>query len=323
MKLSIIVPVYNVGHLLDKCLESLFLAKLKEADFEIILIDDASPSADVEATIIEKYLSLHNNLKYLHHEKNKGLSAARNTGLMFANGKYVWFVDSDDSINQEYLPELLKVADGRCVDVLCFGFNMIDEESDDKTENIIRSIDYERIYRGDDFLLEVPMHVMAWSALFRRDFLRNNNLSFCEGILHEDQEFTPRAYLLAERISYVGWPIYNYLQRKGSIMKSVNPKKIEDLITICDRLSDFAQNYTLHDSQIRCFFMNRVSFLYSQALRNMAICGYRHHDNKKFFPLSINKCLTRKEKMQYRLINFNVRLYVIIKKIAMFAHFGK
>ena len=141
------------------------------------------------------------------------------------------------------------------------------------------------------------------------------DICFMEGVLHEDQDFTPRAYCMAKKISYVPIPIYDYLQRNGSIMKSVNPKKIRDLITICNRLWNFAIKNTEDNSDIRFFFINRVSFLYAQSLRNMAICGYEKYPDLPFYPLSINKFLNNREKLQYFLININVRLYVFIKSM--------
>lgn len=314
MELSFIIPVYNVGALLDKCLYSLYNNGLADDDFEAIVIDDASPSYDVESIIANKYAQIHKNLVFLRHDKNKGLSASRNTGLQCAGGKYVWFVDSDDAINAEYVYELLKKAISSSLDVLCFGFRMIEEDTGKCTDCVLEGYP-DKEWTGQEFLINVPIHVMAWSALYRRQFLLDNNLCFLDGVLHEDQEFTPRVYCMAGHISYVPVPGYNYLQRHGSIMKSVNPKKIRDLITICNRLWNFAIKNTEDNSDIRYFFINRISFLYAQCLRNMAICGYENYPNLPFYPLSINSFLNNREKLQYSLININVRFYVFIKSM--------
>lgn len=314
MELSFIIPVYNVGALLDKCLESIYNNRLEEEVFEVIIIDDASPSYHVESTIANKYARIHKNLVFLRHDRNKGLSASRNTGLHYAGGKYVWFVDSDDTINAEYVYELLKKAISSSLDVLCFGFRMIEEDTSKCTDCVLDGVS-DKVWIGPDFLINVPVQVMAWSAMYRRQFLLDNDICFMEGVLHEDQDFTPRAYCMAKKISYVPIPIYDYLQRNGSIMKSVNPKKIRDLITICNRLWNFAIKNTEDNSDIRFFFINRVSFLYAQSLRNMAICGYEKYPGLPFYPLSINKFLNNREKLQYFLININVRLYVFIKSM--------
>ena len=314
MELSFIIPVYNVGALLDKCLMSIYNNRLEEEAFEVIIIDDASPSFNVESTIANKYAQIHKNLIFLRHDKNKGLSASRNTGLQCAGGKYVWFVDSDDTINAEYVIELLKKAISSSLDVLCFGFRMIYEDTNKSTDCILDGVS-DKVWIGPDFLINVPVQVMVWSAMYRRQFLLNNDLCFLEGVLHEDQDFTPRVYCTAKKISYAPISVYNYLQRHGSIMKSVNPKKIRDLITICNRLWNFAIKNTKDNSDIRFFFINRVSFLYAQSLRNMAICGYEKYTGLPFYPLSINRFLNNREKLQYSFININVRLYVFIKSL--------
>lgn len=317
MILSFIVPIYNVGSLLNTCLESIYKIQFNEQEFEVILVDDCSPSRSEEDLIIEKYQKSYSNITILRHEQNGGLSAARNTGLNNARGKYVWFVDSDDYINAEYIPMLLDKANENCLDVACFGFSMIYEENGTVSNEILTGIDYNKVYCGSDFLMNVPIHIMAWSAIYRRDFLIENGLRFYEGILHEDQEFTPRAYYLTKRISYFGVAAYNYLQRNGSIMKSVNPKKIKDLVTICNNLLDFANAHTVANTNEYYFFINRISFLYAQSLRNQAICGYEDMGLLAFYPLSINKYLSNREKIQYRLINLSTRLYVIIKRLLL------
>lgn len=314
MELSIIIPVYNVGRLLDKCLGSIYNKGLEDDAFEVIVVDDASPSFEIEKEIVGKYAKIHNNLVVLRHAKNKGLSASRNTGLSHAHGEYAWFVDSDDSINAVFVQSLLDNAISLCLDVLCFGFRMVEEDSMKCTDCVIEGVEG-RVFPGPEFLIDVPVQVMAWSAIFRRQFLIDNDLYFMEGILHEDQEFTPRAYSLANRILYMPLPVYNYLQRSGSIMKSINPKKIKDLITICRRLWDFSLKNTMENSELRFFFVNRISFLYSQSLRNMAICGFENYSDLPFYPLSINRFLTLREKLQYTLINVNVKLYVFIKRM--------
>lgn len=317
MILSFIVPIYNVGSLLNSCLESIYNIRLNEQEFEVLLVDDCSPMRLEENRIFEKYKDKYHNITILRHEQNGGLSAARNTGLNNARGKYVWFVDSDDSINAEYIPMMLDKAEENSLDVACFGFSMIYEENGTVSNEILTGIDYNKVYCGSDFLMNVPIHIMAWSAIYRRDFLIENALFFCEGILHEDQDFTPRAYFLAKRISYFCVTAYNYLQRNGSIMKSVNPKKIKDLVTICNNLLDFANAHTEAHTKEYYFFINRISFLYAQSLRNQAICGYEDMRQLAFYPLSINKYLSNREKLQYRLINLSTRLYVLIKRLML------
>ena len=315
MKLSFIIPVYNVGLLLDKCLDSLYRCGLDENQFEVIVIKDISKVCDVEEEVINKYYNAHTNITVFESKNDNGPGAPRNIGIKNAKGDYIWFIDSDDTISPDYSPLLIeKIIDAK-LDVLCFGFNMIEQETGNTNECIVSSITQDKIFSGKEFLLNVPMPVMPWCAIYDRHFLLRNSILFIEGVLHEDQDFSARTYFLSSRISYIGLPVYNYLQRHGSIMKSVNPKKIRDLITICNRLWNFAIKNTENNSDIRYFFINRISFLYAQCLRNMAICGYENYPNLPFYPLSINSFLNNREKLQYSLININVRFYVFIKSM--------
>lgn len=323
MKLSFIIPVFKVGILLDKCLNSIYNNPLEVNQFEVIVVMDNSAEYPIELEIISKYKLRYNNFIVFFNKNDRGPGAPRNIGLLNAKGDYVWFIDSDDTINFELVPRLLKKLEEDNLDALCFGFNMVDEETFNKSECLLDDVDGDKILSGREFLLNIPMPIMPWCTIYRRHFLLNNDLTFVEGVFHEDQEFSTRAYFLSHRIAYSALPVYNYLQRKGSIMKSVNPKKTGDMIIVSGKLWDFALSNTLENTRERFFFLNKISFLYSQALRNMAICGFKEYKNLKFLPLSINNYLSLKEKLQYRLINFNIRLYVLIKKIALFLSHDK
>ena len=163
-------------------------------------------------------------------------------------------------------------------------------------------------------MLQVGMPPAAWAAIYRRSFLEARALKFMEGVLHEDQEFTPRAYFLAKRIAFENCIVYNYVQRDGSIMKSENPKKTDDLLKICNSLWKFAEDNTQIESSIRYCFVNRVSFLFSQALSNLCRCGIYvfpgDYKSLPYYPLSINKYLGKKERYKFTLINSSVPLYL-------------
>lgn len=163
-------------------------------------------------------------------------------------------------------------------------------------------------------MLKCSMPPAAWCAIYRRGFLERYGLRFYEGIYHEDQEFTPRAYFLARRIAFEDVSVYNFYQRDQSILRSKNPKKTDDLLLICKRLWDFAMEHTQIESAIRYIFINRVSFLFSQALSNLCNCGlYEFPGDYKslpYYPLSINSYLNKMERYKFRLINQSVPLYL-------------
>lgn len=317
MKLSIILPIYNVEKWLGRCIASIRNLGLEPSDYEIIAVNDGS--LDSSMSILESFREKEANSGVetapwvIVNQENKGLSAARNAGLKAAHGTYVWFVDTDDYLVPGVGKQLLEHAENERLDVLCFGLQLVTESGDITPFNIPDESKGKRM-KGEEFLLKVGMPPAAWCALYRRGFLQSNKLEFMEGVLHEDQEFTPRAYFMARRIAFNPVVVYNYVQREGSIMKSANPKKSSDMLIVCHRLWEFAMEHTQIESSIRYLFVNRVSFLFSQALANLCRCGIKEFpgDETKlpFYPLSINQYLNKKERYKYQLINSSVHLYL-------------
>lgn len=231
--ISIIVPVYNVEKYLDKCLQSLSCQTFP--DYEIICINDGS--TDDSRTILTEWES---KLPYMRviDRGNGGLSAARNTGLEAATGKYVVFVDSDDWVEPTMLSRLANEVEG--TDMVCFACRRTDND----TYDILKPEDNNGWDYFNQHALEsriVPF-VCVWQRCYRREFLMANHLQFHEGILHEDNEFTPRACLKAKAVKVIPDVLYNYRVRPGSIMTTRGLKNKESLITIGNELSELFAN---------------------------------------------------------------------------------
>lgn len=317
MRLSIIIPIYNVSKWLGRCIASVRNQGLQPEDYEIVAVNDGS--TDDSMQVLEDFMlrEAKSGVKtapiVIANQKNQGLSAARNAGFKVAKGNYVWWVDSDDTLEACFAPRLLERAEKERLDVLCFGLNLVYENG--KTEKyIIPDKTNGKTVKGEEFMIKVGMPPAAWSAIYRRGFIERFGLRFYEGIMHEDQEFTPRAYFLAKRIAFEDVSVYNYYQREGSIMKSDRPKKTDDLLVVCQQLWNFAMEHTQIESAIRYIFVNRISFLFSQALSNLCRCGLSEfpgdYKSLPYYPLSINHYMGKKERYKYRLINQSVPLYL-------------
>lgn len=317
MRLSIIVPIYNVSKYIGKCIASVRNQGLGPDDYEIIAVNDGSTDdsmAQLDTFLQREAKSGERTAPVvIVNQENKGLSAARNAGLKAAKGNYIWWVDSDDTLEACFAPRLLERAEKERLDVLCFGLNLVSEdgktskyEIEDKTNG--------KTVKGEQFMLKCSMPAAAWAAIYRRGFLERYGLRFYEGIYHEDQEFTPRAYFLAKRIAFEDVAVYNYYQREDSIMNTAIPKRTDDLLIVCQRLWNFAMEQTQIESAIRYVFINRVSYLFSQALSNLCHCGlYEFPGDYKqlpYYPLSVNGYLNKRERYKFRLINQSVPLYL-------------
>ena len=134
--ISIIVPVYNVASYLEDCLESVLQQNFQNC--EIICINDAS--TDNSDLILQRYALKYTQIKVVTHTQNQGLSAARNTGLKYAKGKYVWFVDSDDMIMPNALKELYYIIEKENIDIVYF--DMIRIKEDDYKRKVVVSETY-------------------------------------------------------------------------------------------------------------------------------------------------------------------------------------
>ncbi len=258
VKLSIVVPTYNVESFINECIDSLLNQTLD--NIEILVINDGSTDKSIEN--LKGYPD--NKIRIIHRE-NGGLSAARNTGLKYAQGEYIVFVDSDDFIieNNAYqnmynlaIKNKSDIVVGNAIQYYTSERNFLLNSKFDENLGDLLDISTYLHYVLDCYSLFVPV----WLYMFKREFLIKNGLEFKEGIYHEDEEFTPRALLKANNISLYNKEFYGYRQRYGSIMNSnLNLKKGLDVLETCGQLQ---QIYTqISDKKLRKKLLNYIGVL--------------------------------------------------------------
>lgn len=220
--LSIIIPVYNVEKYLDDCLRCFM--SLDFSKYEVICVNDGS--TDSSFKIIEIWSNKY-PIKVVSHE-NKGLSAARNTGLKIATGKYVVFVDSDDYIDVDKLLEISDCAEQRKVDIAIGDYWEFTDNVPNRQSIIhsIANVSFAPI-DGVSFFKQYykPLRSVVWRCVYKRLFLLQNELWFHEGVCFEDVEFTPIVFCKARKIIYTGIPFYFYRKRNNSITTSMSSEK--------------------------------------------------------------------------------------------------
>ena len=248
MKLSVIVPVYNVEPYLPACLDALLEQGLPDSDYEIICVDDGS--TDRGGNISEDYARRCRQITVIHQE-NGGLSAARNTGLRAAAGEYVYFCDSDDVLCRNVLGALYDLAAERGLDQLLFdyeGFSdgeplPVPEEAVNPARLTLFQDPMEM--RGSGI---VPAWRAAWNYLVRRSVLREYGLEFLDGILFEDQEFNFWLDRCAARCGYLDQKLYYYRHRENSILRSFMsdvafPRYIRGRVKLAGRHQELLRAY--------------------------------------------------------------------------------
>lgn len=232
-KISVIVPVYNVEDYLDVCLDTIVMQTFK--DFEVICVDDGS--TDSSGEICERYAKFDKRIKVIH-QKNLGLSGARNTGVEAAEGKYVIFVDSDDYISPLMLANMYKNIEENNSD---FAFcNLCLARIDSSKPEVWDFLDKEKFFKyvkksyfcEQDVPAEIyfDMHVSAYAKIYRYDFIKD--FRFPQGLIFEDVPYFAQCYLSARRISFDFNPYYFYrVFREGSIIFSAD-KRFTDIFEI-------------------------------------------------------------------------------------------
>ena len=250
MLLSIIIPVYNVEHYIKTTLQSVFNQNIDETSYEVIVINDGTP--DNSMSIVTEFSKKHKNLSIISQD-NQGLSCARNAGLQRAKGDYVWFIDSDDTIVNNAIALLFPLMKMQA-DIYVFGLKKINEKNGMITEEYAteKTSLFSTMIEGKKIMNKVKKCPIQ-RCIFRRDFLLKNNLFFYPKIYHEDLEFAPKAFFLAERVYVVNKAIYNYLLRiSGSITSAIKIKSCHDMITVMHNLEKFRKYNacTMYDNAI-------------------------------------------------------------------------
>ena len=220
---SVIVPVYRVEDVLERCLDSLCRQSLQ--NIEILLIDDASP--DRCGAICEVYAERDTRFRVVHHPENRGLSIARNTGIAYASADYIMLADSDDWVHENFckLPYECAVQSG--ADLVMFRFQGM--KRDDSINLAKKAINGDFVYQtrlqAMDLLLS-EVKDFAWNKLYRKKLFEH--VSYPEGKFYEDIGTTYKTVLLADTICFLDTVLYFYCRREDSITMLKTEKALQD-----------------------------------------------------------------------------------------------
>ena len=223
---SIIIPIYKVEQYIEECLRSIIIQE-NAGCLECILINDYTPDKSME--IAESFLNKYAGsiaFKIIHHNQNRGLSAARNTGVKNATGKYLYFLDSDDQLLPNAIKSLLHTISKHPFADFAIGDIQVEGA------NIKYPFDIPEIVLGKQIFIDYIMkkwYVMAWNKLINKDFFIKNNLWFIEGIVHEDIVFSFHLALYSSSMVCCKKATYIYkIRTMGSIMSQPSAQSYLD-----------------------------------------------------------------------------------------------
>ena len=268
IKVSVIIPVYNVEKYLRQCLDSVVNQTFK--DIEIIIVNDCSPDNSLQ--IIKEYQQKDDRIVLVNLKQNLGLGFARNEGLKIAKGKYITFVDSDDWVTKSFIEVLYNnILKSNCdfVSINCFLYDDVLQTIKKEKEKETDSKHINQIITD----LEIKKEILAlstvwsvWSKIFRKDFLIENNMNFQKYIM-EDIRFMFEAYIHSNSFMFISNQEYFYRKsRKDSISSNIN-SRIYKFLEMFDDLKKFLIDknfYNIYKNSFLTLVAKSVAFEFEE-----------------------------------------------------------
>ncbi len=316
--ISVIVPIYKVEKYLGKCIESILKQTYK--NLEIILVDDGSPDACPQ--ICDEYAKKDSRIVVIH-QKNGGLSSARNSGLDIAKGEFIGFVDSDDCIANDMYETLYNAIKENDAQMSICRFYIVNENGEFLQDSIktdikedIKILDkYEAM---KEMLLDKNIRGYVWTKLFKKECFEL--LRFPEGKNYEDIAISIKCFEKTEKIVYINKQKYYYLQRETSIDHNLSEKNLSDAIEMSyERYAHVKNNYPEIKEYNIYAFIHRILCAY-EGLKNMNYMNayYRKEylgmieELKKDFLESesgVISLMSDWQKMQWYTLAYNIEIF--------------
>ncbi|WP_195715244.1 glycosyltransferase family 2 protein [Ancylomarina sp. 16SWW S1-10-2] len=239
MKISLLIPVYNAGDLLHKCLKSILNQDIG-FEYEIVLVDDGSTDKSVE--IIRAYQLEYSNV-VLVQQKNSGSAAARNTALKYAKGEYLWFIDQDDFIDSLVLSKIYKILNAHSPDVVLMGWKHVTSDGEIKSHTKYKN----GITDGTSLMKRGIFPNQLWNKLISSKLMKRNSLLFKDDtLMADDFHMSFRVMFYAQEIIMTDFYAYNWLYNPISISNKRGHKHLEniaiDSLSVGSDLERFIQN---------------------------------------------------------------------------------
>lgn len=307
IKVSVIIPVFNGELYLEQCIGSVLAQNID--DFEIILIDDGS--TDSSLGIIENYAKDDSRINVIKLDKNCGLGYARNIALNQANGKYIFFLDCDDWLEEDAIRVSYEKAVEKNSQTVLFGHNNCPMSASGSTQ-VIEAITPILEENDADFfrhsmLTTKGLRPMVWGYLYLKQFLLDNNINFIEGIFFEDVLFTTKAIYYSSSIGVIQKPLYNYRIHNSSITKTFSKKKIDDCFTAHLGIKSFLEKEKSYEKYKTEFVVRFLSCCFSLCFTNFLIMPNKERDREL-------KNFMEKARKSHMMHSSNL---LLIKKVAL------
>ncbi len=241
MLLSIIIPVYNTEHFIERCVRSVVNQIKQYNDIELVVIDDGS--TDNSYAIVEKLKTEYENIRLYTH-KNHGVGYTRNVGIDKAEGKYIWFIDSDDYIDQGFIEKIHETITNQTPDMVLFGYKRITPEG-----NEVSRLNYkDNVVTPSEIINASIYSNSVCCKTIKTDIIKSNKIRFDLGVITaEDFDFSFRSLYFSEKIITISEVGYNYVVNDNSVSNKRSKDHLErlaiDTVKITENIDFFLNLY--------------------------------------------------------------------------------
>lgn len=310
IKVSIIIPVYNVEKYLKRCLDSVLCQTY--TNFEVILVDDGS--TDNSRDICDEYKKYDKRIKVIH-KNNEGVSVARNKGIEVATGKYILFLDSDDFIEKNCIEILIKSISNKKYDLVIYGYIM--EFLNNDIENKVVTPNNKIYCKVEEYLNEFQYYRenglfgYVWNKMYQTEILRKYDILFENNAFPEDVYFNFVYLQYCKEIMVINKSLYHYMHQSSHSLSKTQRNEPFTSHSLYNRTSEFLRGFNCYD--INSKFINTV---YIEALMNYILVQI-YNDKKRIHKL---KSLYNNPMVTYAISesHHNVPFYKIMNKLMKF-----
>ena len=315
--ISIIVPIYNVGKYLPKCIESILNQTFK--NFELILVNDGS--TDNSGVVCDDYAKKDTRIKIIH-KSNGGVSSARNAGLYVAKGEYIGFVDPDDYIDKNMYEKLYRLFIDNNSDIAICRFNreingkIQNKESTEEIIELNNMVAMNELFKGNLYRFSLC------NKLFSKKCF--NDVLFPEERIHEDLSTTYKLFANSKKAVYINYCGYIYVRRENSILTSTyNEKRLQAFIAWDEIIEFIDKNYYEIIEQVIATFtywcVDNILYILNQVNNSKKKNNYlniiQKYTTKYYIYIKRNNILSRSYKLRIRIFNINYKLFILGRKI--------
>ena len=313
--ISVIIPIFNTKEYLETCVNSVRMQQYK--NLEIILVDDGSEAETAELCDL---LAAKDERVRVHHQKNGGLSAARNAGLDLATGEYIVFVDSDDYLHPQMIQRLYDALKANQADVSVCDYERVGVSEGKAASTVVLSTEKkETVYEGTELFdriygADYVKYIVCWNKLYRRELLEG--IWFPQGRIHEDEYFTPRVIQRAQKGVWIDEKMYYYVIREGSLSKSGLEKssrhKLECMKENAYYFRGIGQSYAYQKESIR--YLRGIIYFSGQFYKSKPVDKKRlnelHEEFKEYYGKYDGPVADRFHRLNFWLFSKMYKIYL-------------